>query len=653
MEVKASELLGYLGSLIGLLTVAQTMLHSLLPTPLMGVVAGLLCRVQNALSRFHYVEVPEYDESCLPNELYGAIKLHLSANITGSSVLSAKRLKLYCASNARDFTWSPGHHELLPINFLGTNLFWEHYTAPEQASPQHQMHATLWNRPPLPDEKRSFILKLHKKDKNRVLKPYMEHILKQARETRHQNRERLLYTNGRNDSFRHPWDSVPFKHPSTFETLALDPIRKQQIEEDLQAFASGQEFYRRTGRAWKRGYLLYGPPGTGKSSLIAAMANLLRYDVYDLELTQVRSNAELRKLLLRTTSKSIIVIEDIDCSLDLGSRAGLSSRHPRVPIPTPGSKRGTLSIDSLQSYGGGLKECVESSRGGGLDECALMQGWPSSNCSSMTLSGLLNFTDGLWSCCGDERIFVFTTNHIESLDPALLRSGRMDMHILMSHCTFAAFKILAFNYLGMEYHPLFAEVEQAMECAQMTPAEVSEILIRHRDRAEVAMKELVVELRKHAGKDNLACGSVKSTILPPTPDKEELEGTPCKHNASLGKTWINPCTMANAVIVKEEVYVHSIEEEVEQVKRAVPDSSIDELSAINMKKSDVPGDNFLSKGIQCPNCKHTIPHGQQAGLMNNKSLMFGDHDEDDDEEEEILPYRHINAAQLMKLQKAD
>ncbi|KAI5084792.1 hypothetical protein GOP47_0000961 [Adiantum capillus-veneris] len=648
MEVRASELLGYLGSFIGLLTVAQTMLHNLLPTPLMGVVAGLMCRAQNALSRFHYVEVPEYDESCLPNELYGAIKLHLSVSITRTSVLSAKRLKLYCAANARDFTWSPGHHELLPITFLGSNLFWEHFTAPEQSSPQHQMHATLWNRPPLPDEKRSFILKLHKKDKNRVLKPYMEHILKQAREIRHKNRERLLYTNGRNDSFRHPWDSVPFKHPSTFETLALDPVKKRQIEEDLQAFAMGEEFYRRTGRAWKRGYLLYGPPGTGKSSLIAAMANLLRYDVYDLELTQVRSNAELRKLLLRTTSKSIIVIEDIDCSLELGSRAGSSTRLSRAP--TLGIRRSTTSMDS-HSFGGGLKGGVESGRGGGLDECALMQSSPSSSCSSMTLSGLLNFTDGLWSCCGDERIFVFTTNQIESLDPALLRSGRMDMHIFMSHCTFEAFKILAFNYLGIKDHPLFAEIEEAMDCAQMTPAEVSEILIRYRSKAEVAIKEVVVELHKQAEKGNVVCGSVKSAVLPPTPVKEEeLDGT-CNHNVGLllAKPWV-PCMMDNPVVVKEELCVHSIEEEVEQVKRAVQDSSIDELSLRTKKKSDVPGDNLLPKSIQCPNCKHAIPHDQEAGFLsssNNKDLIFGDHDE------EILPYRHINAGQLMKLQKAD
>ena len=50
----------------------------------------------------------------------------------------------------------------------------------------------------------------------------------------------------------------------------------------------------------------------------------------------------------------------------------------------------------------------------------------------MTLSGILNLIDGLWSSFGDERIIVnvFTTNHKERLDPAL-RPGRMDMHYVL------------------------------------------------------------------------------------------------------------------------------------------------------------------------------------------------------------------------------
>ncbi|XLR25465.1 hypothetical protein S83_053365 [Arachis hypogaea] len=90
--------------------------------------------------------------------------------------------------------------------------------------------------------------------------------------------------------------------------------------EDLNLFLGRKEYYKRVGKAWKRGYLLYGPPGTGKSSLIAAMANYLRFDIYDLDLKEVQCNSDLRRLLIGTGSKSILVIEDIDCSLQLHNR---------------------------------------------------------------------------------------------------------------------------------------------------------------------------------------------------------------------------------------------------------------------------------------------------------------------------------------------
>lgn len=46
----------------------------------------------------------------------------------------------------------------------------------------------------------------------------------------------------------------------------------------------------------------------------------------------------------------------------------------------------------------------------------------------MTFSGFLNALDGVAS--GEERIIFMTTNHVEKLDPALIRPGRVD---LMEH----------------------------------------------------------------------------------------------------------------------------------------------------------------------------------------------------------------------------
>ncbi|KAI6700604.1 hypothetical protein NL676_014928 [Syzygium grande] len=60
--------------------------------------------------------------------------------------------------------------------------------------------------------------------------------------------------------------------------------------------------------------------------------------------------------------------------------------------------------------------------------------------SKVTLSGLLNFIDGIWSACDGERVIVFTTNHVDKLNPALIRRGRMDKHIEMLYCCLEAVK---------------------------------------------------------------------------------------------------------------------------------------------------------------------------------------------------------------------
>ncbi|KAL8118069.1 hypothetical protein AgCh_015828 [Apium graveolens] len=106
----------------------------------------------------------------------------------------------------------------------------------------------------------------------------------------------------------------------------MEPSEKKALKDDLDLFLKRREYFKRVGRAWKRGYLLYGPPGTGKSSLVAAMANYLKFDIYDLQLTNVGSDDVFRKLLQGIVNRSILVIEDIDYSVDLPDRTTQSKK---------------------------------------------------------------------------------------------------------------------------------------------------------------------------------------------------------------------------------------------------------------------------------------------------------------------------------------
>ena len=102
--------------------------------------------------------------------------------------------------------------------------------------------------------------------------------------------------------------------------------------------------------------------------------------------------------------------------------------------------------------------------------------------------------DGLWSSSGHERILIFTTNHKDRLDPALLRPGRMDMHVHMGYCGFVAFRELAANYHGIQDHRLFPEIEALLREVEVAPAEVAERLLMT-DDADAAIEMAAKLLR--------------------------------------------------------------------------------------------------------------------------------------------------------------
>ncbi|KAF8035407.1 hypothetical protein BT93_C1440 [Corymbia citriodora subsp. variegata] len=361
-----------LAPLLDALASLMSLLQVVFPPELWFPAFKFLNRALNCFSYYCYYDITEMN-GVNTNKLYNAVQLYLSSLFSASS---CSRLSLTRTIDSNATTFGLSNNDRINDVFDGITVQWEHVVTQRQSQ-----SFSGW---PLPDEKRGFTLQIRKRDKDRILDSYLDYIMDKADDIRRKSQQRLLYTNshgGSLDSRGQPWDSVPFKDPSTFDTLAMDPARKRDIMEDLGNFAARQAPYQQMGGARKRRYLLYGLPETGQPSMITAMANFLGYDIYNLELTKVHSNSELLNLLMKTNANSIIVIKDIDC----------------------------LANPSNQSN--------------------VLRDGEDGNDDTITLWGLLNFPDGLWSWCGSERIFVYTTSHFEKLDPALLESSCMDMHI--------------------------------------------------------------------------------------------------------------------------------------------------------------------------------------------------------------------------------
>lgn len=377
-----------------------------------------LQKISSSLSS-HLTVIIEESDGLTANQIFHAANVYLGKKLSSST----SRLKVNKPEKEKGLQLTADKNQELVDVFKGVKLKWVLLSS----SRSHRLVSNKKNNTGgmLKEEIWYFELSFHKKNKEMVLSSYLPYVLQKAKEIKEEKKTLKLHTVDYNGTDY--WGSINLDHPASFDTMAMDLEMKKALMEDLEMFIRRKEFYRRVGKAWKRGYLLYGPPGTGKSSLVAAMANYLKFDVYDLDLREVQCNSDLRRLLIGTGNRSIIVIEDIDNSLDS---------------------------------------------------------------SQVTLSGLLNFIDGLWSSCGDERIIVFTTNHKDRLDPVLLRPGRMDMHLHMSYCTFSGLRTLAANYLQIQDHPLFEEIKRLLEKVQATPAEVAGELMKKED-PDVALRGLI------------------------------------------------------------------------------------------------------------------------------------------------------------------
>ncbi|KAK1282974.1 hypothetical protein QJS10_CPB22g01182 [Acorus calamus] len=436
-----------------------------------------------------HVSFPEFTgEHLKRSEAYSAIESYLMSTSTSK----ARSLRAELGKDSSNLVFSMGYSDEVTDDFDGGRVrVWWSSTKSESKTPTFSIR-------PAPQEHRFFKLTFHHRHRDTVMERYLKHVLESGKAALIKNQQRRLYTNNPNRDYDYRmlnWSHVIFEHPASFDTLAMHPDKKREIIEDLKAFKAGKEYYARIGKAWKRGYLLYGPPGTGKSTMIAAMANYLDYDIYDLELTAVKDNSALRKLLIETTGKSIIVIEDIDCSLDL------SGNRKKKEEKTEEEKQ---------------KESLT--------------GKPKEEASKVTLSGLLNFIDGLWSACGGERIIVFTTNYVEKLDPALIRRGRMDKHIELSYCNFEGFKVFAKNYLGIENHMLFETIQRLLGEVQITPADVAESLMTKTssrgvvEDANACLEDLIQALEK--AKEDATIRAVEKAKEDAIASKEEVEDGP-------------------------------------------------------------------------------------------------------------------------------
>jgi len=175
------------------------------------------------------------------------------------------------------------------------------------------------------------------------------------------------------------------KKPSvTFKDVAGMENTKQQLKETIE-FLKDPTKFKRLGAKIPKGVLLVGPPGTGKTLLARATAGEAGVPFY-----------------------SISGSEFIEMFVGVGA-----SRVRNMFKKAKDSQPSIIFIDEIDAVG----RTRGTGLGGGHDE------------REQTLNQLLSEMDGFES--HEEVIVIAATNRPDVLDPALLRPGRFDRHIVI------------------------------------------------------------------------------------------------------------------------------------------------------------------------------------------------------------------------------
>ncbi|KAF9346720.1 hypothetical protein BGX26_001761 [Mortierella sp. AD094] len=174
------------------------------------------------------------------------------------------------------------------------------------------------------------------------------------------------------------WRRTKSRPKRPLDTIVMDLRLKNHIVEDAKEFFASESWYAERGLPFRRGLLLYGSPGTGKTSFIHALAGELGLNIYVVNLSSKNlTDDTLSELVSDTPSRCLLLIEDVDA--------------------------------------------------------AFVQRESKDAATGITFSGLLNSVDGVSAQEG--RMLCMTTNHLERLDEALIRPGRVDVRARFGKAT--------------------------------------------------------------------------------------------------------------------------------------------------------------------------------------------------------------------------
>lgn len=287
-----------------------------------------------------------------------------------------------------------------------------------------------------------------------IIQRFLEHVhdinIEEVIETEHVKAPTRITRLARrtSKSKSHPgWGKPISKAARDMSSVTMEAETKKSLLADIQKYNESRMWYHNRGIGWRRGYLLYGPPGTGKTSITTAIAGHFDLPLFIISFADSLTDDALETAFDNLPSKCVVLMEDID-SAGIGREA-----------MTQGEK--------------GSKKSLKK---------------------TITLSGLLNAIDG--PVAKEGRILIMTSNTPDSLDPALVRPGRIDRKVLFGYAKNEVIAKLFIHIFsddnGGEKDPdltlLSEKFASSVPENKLTPAEIQGFLLVNRDDPQEAVR---------------------------------------------------------------------------------------------------------------------------------------------------------------------
>ena len=169
--------------------------------------------------------------------------------------------------------------------------------------------------------------------------------------------------------------SVPVK---TWDKIFIENDIYNSIVNYIESFKKAEILFNKMEVTYKLGILLYGPPGTGKTSIAKTIAKAFTSSIYIVNMAYFSPEVvqSIKNVAANRNCLTVFLLEDID-------------------------------------YIFGRRENDRT---------------PEEKANGNTLLQLLDGADSQ-----SNTVFIATTNHIEALDPAIIRDGRFDLKIHMDN----------------------------------------------------------------------------------------------------------------------------------------------------------------------------------------------------------------------------